>query len=190
MVALVIGLSGCQPAAETNANLTATTSPTPTKATFDPAAIEAEVLKLEREWVDAVKSHNAEPVKRILADDIVIVYPDGTKATKAEEVSSTESGAITADTFEMIDPKVTVLDADSAFITGRSVVKNGKYKAPNQKGAINISGEYRFLDVYAKRDGKWVAVASQATRIDPSIVAAAAASPSVSPSPAAASPTP
>src|SRR5256885_6935861 len=44
------------------------------------------------------------------------------------------------------DPKVTVIDADSAFITGRSVIKNGKYKDPKQKKSFDISGEYRFLD--------------------------------------------
>ena len=95
----------------------------------------------------------------------MIVYPDGSTATKADEVRTIESGAITADAFEMIDPKVTVIDGDSAFITGRSVIKNGKYTIPNQKKPIDISGEYRFLDVYAKRDGKWQAVASQATKI-------------------------
>lgn len=194
MLALVVGLGGCQPAAETNPNLAAA-SPAPTKETVDPAAIEAEIIKLEREWADAIKSHNAEPIKRILAEDISLVYPDGTKATKADEVRAAETGAITADTFEMIDPKVTVIDADSAFISGRSVVKNGKYNAPNQKKPIDISGEYRFLDVYAKRDGKWVAIASQATRIDQAVLAAAAASPSPSASPssspaAATSPTP
>jgi hypothetical protein len=65
----------------------------------------------------------------------------------------------------MIDPKVTVINADSAFVTGRSVIKNGKYKDANTKKTIDISGEYRFLDVYSRRDGKWQAVASQATAI-------------------------
>ena len=95
----------------------------------------------------------------------MIVYPDGTLATKADEVSTIESGAVTADAFDMVDPKVTVVNADSAFITGRSVIRNGKYKDATTKKAIDISGEYRFLDVYRRRDGKWQAVASQATKI-------------------------
>jgi hypothetical protein len=101
-----------------------------------------------------------------VADDAVIVYPDGTVATKAIEVQTIESGGITADAFEMVDPKVTVINADSAFITGRSIIRNGKYKDPNTKKTIDISGEYRFLDVYRRRDGKWQAVASQATKIE------------------------
>ena len=162
---LGMSLAGCQRAAsETNRNDAAATA-SPVKERFDPAAIQAEVLKLEREWLEAAKTHNPEAVRRMVADDVVLVYPDGTTATKADEIRTIESGDITADAFEMIDPKVTVIDADAAFITGRSTIKNGKYKDPNAKRTIDISGEYRFLDVYAKRDGKWQVVASQATKI-------------------------
>jgi ketosteroid isomerase-like protein len=166
ILAVVAMMNGCQPALDTNRNA-AIASASPAKEAFDPAAIQAEIIKLEREWADANKTHNAEAVKRLVADDAVIVYPDGSTATKADEVRTIESGAITADAFEMIDPKVTVIDADSAFISGRSVIRNGKFMMPNQKKPIDISGEYRFLDVYAKRDGKWQAIASQATKILP-----------------------
>jgi len=188
---IVVVLSGCQPAADTNRNLAAA-SATPAKETFDPVAIEAELIRIEREWANASKTHNAEAVKGFLADNALIIYPDGTTATKADEIKTLESDAITADSFEMVDPKVTVIDADAAFITGRSVIKNGKYAVPGQKKPVDISGEYRFLDVYARRDGKWQVVASQAVKIEPAAVAAAAASPaaSVSPSPKAASPSP
>jgi ketosteroid isomerase-like protein len=188
---IVLFLAGCQPAVDTNRNLAAASS-TPAKEAFDPAAIEAELLKLEREWAAAAKNHDAEAVRRIVADDAVMVYPDGTPGTKADEVRTIESAAITADGWEMVDPKVTVLDADAAYITGRSIIKNGKYKDPNQKNPIDISGEYRFLDVYARRDGKWQAVASQATKIaNPAPAASPSASPAASVSPTArTSPTP
>jgi len=163
---IVVVLSGCQPAADTNRNVTAA-SATPAKESFDPAAIEAELIRIEREWANASKTHNVEAVKGFLADNAVIIYPDGTTATKADEIRTIETGSISADSFEMLDPKVTVIDADSAFITGRSIIKNGKVTVPNQKKPIDISGEYRFLDVYAKRDGKWQVIASQATKILP-----------------------
>lgn len=185
LVALVF--SGCQPAADTNRNL-AVASASPVRETFDAAAIEAELIRIEREWANASKTHNAEAVKGFLADSAVMIYPDGTTATKADEIRSIESGGISADSFEMLDPKVTVIDADSAFIIGRSVIKNGKITLPNQKKPIDISGEYRFLDVYAKRDGKWQVMASQAVKIDPAAAAVAPAGPS--PSPAASAPSP
>lgn len=164
LIAVFVVLNGCQPALDTNRNAAVATA-SPAKEAYDRAAIEAEILKLEREWADANKTHNAEAVKRNLADNAVIVYPDGSTATKADEVRAIESGSITADSFEIVDPKVTVIDGDSAFITGRGVIKNGKNVVAGQKRPIDISGEYRFLDVYAKRDGKWQVVASQATKI-------------------------
>jgi len=181
---MVIVLSGCQPAADTNRNLAAA-SATPAKETFDPVAIEAEVIRIEREWYNATKTHSAEAAKGFLADNVSLVYPDGTAATKADEIRAIESGAMSSDSYEMVESKVTVINADSAFITGRSVIKNGKYTVPGQKKPIDISGEYRFLDVYARRDGKWQVVASQAVKIEPAAVAAAAVSP---PAPATASP--
>ena len=187
----VVVLNGCQPAADTNRNLAAATA-TPAKEAFDPAAIEAEVMRIEREWYSAAKTHNAEAAKGFLADNVILVYPDGTAATKADEIRSIESGAMTADAYDMLESKVTVMNADSAFITGRSVIKNGKIVVPNQKKPIDITGEYRFLDVYARSDGKWQVVASQAVKIEPgAVAAAAAASPaaSVPPPPAKASPT-
>ncbi len=166
IVAIVVVMNGCQPALDTNRNNAVATS-TPAKEAYDAAAIEAEIIKLDREWADANKTHNSEAVKRIVGDNAVIVYPDGSTATKADEVKTVESGSITADSFEILEPNVTVIDGDSAFITGRGVIKNGKNVVPGQKKPIDISGEYRFLDVYAKRDGKWQVVASQATKILP-----------------------
>jgi ketosteroid isomerase-like protein len=165
VILLTMVLAGCQPAApETNRN-DAVAVASPVKERVDPAAIEAEILKLEREWMDAPKTKNGDAVRRVVADNAVLNYPDGTVATKADEVRTVEAGDVTSDSFEMLESKVTVVDADVAFISGRSSIKNGKYKDPNTKKTIDISGEYRFLDVYAKRDGKWQVIASQATRI-------------------------
>lgn len=178
---IVVALAGCQPAApETNRNAdTATASPA--KPAFDAAAIQAEVLQTGRDWIKAGETYDVEAMRRIVADDAILVYPDGTSGTKADEVRIAETKAITGDGWEVIEPKVTVLSADSAFITGRSRIKNGKYKDPNMKTAIDISGEYRFIDLYAKRDGRWQVIASQATKILAPVVAASpAASPAAS----------
>ena len=166
IVAVVAVMNGCQPALDTNRNNAIATA-SPAKETYDAAAIEAEITKLEREWADANQTHNPEAVKRIVSDNAMIVYPDGSTGSKDVEIKTIESGLITADSYEMFDTKVTVIDADSAFITGRGVIKNGKNVVPGQKKPIDLSGEYRFLDVYAKRDGKWQVVASQTTKILP-----------------------
>ena len=162
MFALVMVQAGCQRASAPPTNR-AETTPTPRK--IDAAAIEAEVIKLEREWADAVKNGDADAARRVMADDIAIVNPDGSTSAKTEEVEAIQARAVTMDSWEILEPKVTVLDENNAFVTGRGVIKNGKSKVPDSKKTIDISGEYRFLDVYARRNGTWQAVASQTTPI-------------------------
>jgi ketosteroid isomerase-like protein len=167
MTVAVIGFASiaCAPSNDTNSSLTTNRNPTPPAETFNAASIEAELKKLEQDWANAFKTKDAETVRRVLADDIVLTYPDGATGTKADEVQLAETGAFSADSWELADAKVTVLDADAAYMTGRTVVKNGKLKDPKSGQTMDISGEYRFLDVYAKRNGRWQAVASQVTKI-------------------------
>ena len=162
---MVFASFGCGRTAETNLNSSLTTNKNVAVEPVNTASIEAEVKKLGREWSSAFKTRDAEAVRRVLADDVVITYPDGLVSGKNEEVQSIETGAITADSWDVVDEKVTVINADSAFITGRAVVKNGMYKDPKAPRPIDISGEYRFLDVYARKNGRWQAVASQTTKI-------------------------
>lgn len=181
----VMALAACQPTAETNRNADTATA-TPAKPAFDAAAIQAEVMKVEREWFKAGETYDVEAMKRIVADDAILVYPDGTPGTKADEVRIAESKAVTSEGIEILEFKVTVMSADSAFITGRSRFKNAKYKEANMKKAIDLSGEYRFLDVYGRRNGQWQVIASQATKIltpAPSASPTASAAPSAPPPP-------
>ncbi len=162
---MAMGQAGCQrAAAPTNlADRGAATAPTPEK--IDVAAIEAELIKFDRQWAEAVKTGDADAARRVIADDIVITNADGSSSSKADEVRTIQSGAITMEAYEILEPKATVVDANNAFVTGRGVIKNGRLKVPNSTRLIDISGEYRFLNVYTKRDGKWQAVASQTTPI-------------------------
>lgn len=170
VVAMVTIVSiGCYSSGDTNRDSTLTTNRNTRPEPVDTASIEAEVKKLESDWSAAAKAKDVEAVKRILADDIVLTYPDGSTGTKNDEVQLVETGAITSDSWELFDTKVTVLDADAAFMTGRAVVKNGKLKDQKSQQTIDISGEYRFLDVFAKRNGRWQAVASHVTKVQPQV---------------------
>ena len=162
---MVLSAAGCQKAAPpTNlAESRVAVSPTPEKV--DTAAIQAEIIKLEQDWANAVKTGDAETAGRVMADDVTIINPDGSASNKVAEVQAIQDKLVTIESWEIQEPKVTVLDANNAFVTGRGVIRNGKSRVPNSKQTIDISGEYRFLDVYARRNGKWQAVASQTTAI-------------------------
>jgi hypothetical protein len=187
VLAVTLSTFACKPPAETiNRQSAVITNVAPP---VDPVAVEKELIRLERGWSDAAKNHDANAAGQILADDIFLTYPDGTTGTKADELRVISSGAMSVDSTDLLDTKVTVLNPESAFITGRSIIKNGKYKEQNTK-AIDISGEYRFTDLYVKRNGKWQALASQTTKIEnptssasPSKAPAKSSSPSPSPTP-------
>jgi hypothetical protein len=182
--------SGCQKAAEDTNRAAA--PPSPTAETINTAAIETELLRIENDWPRVVKEKDVEAVKRVEADDGVFIYPDGTIGDKATDVQDMERGALSADSWEVMDLKVNVVNKDAAVASGRSVVKNGKYKTPEGK-SIDISGQYRFIDTFARRNGEWKLVAGAATPIrepgptgSPAMKAspAAAASPAMKASPA------
>jgi hypothetical protein len=161
-----------------NTNAVATPQPTP-----DTAAIERELLRVENDFPRVLKERDADAIRRVEADDIVEIIPDGSTSTKAQDISDVQAGNLTADSWEIVEAKVTVLNNDAAFVSGRSVIKGGKSKSPNGK-IVDISGEYRWIDSFARRDGQWKLVASAAVKIQQPGAAAAKASPSASASPA------
>ncbi|HEY6804613.1 MAG TPA: nuclear transport factor 2 family protein [Pyrinomonadaceae bacterium] len=166
LIVALSGLASCTKPVAPDSNREMTkASPTP-RETVNPVAIEAEITKLENEWSAAAQRGDIDTLRRILADDLVITLVDGNVGDKAGEIKNAESGAVTAEAWELADTKVTVLSADSAFITGRGVIKKGKFKDPATGKVSDISGQYRFTDVYVRRNGQWQAVASQTTQIE------------------------
>ncbi|MDX6303386.1 MAG: hypothetical protein QOI77_355 [Blastocatellia bacterium] len=177
-VLVVFSQFGCASPQNTNTAVsTATPAPTP-----DKAAIEAELTKIENDWPRIIKERDVATVRRIEADDAFFVYPDGSLGDKAQDVKDMEAGSLSADSWEVLDVKVNVLDNDSAVVNGRNIVKGGKYKMPDGK-VQDISGEYRWVDTFARRNGQWQVVAGAATPVQKG--AAATPTPKASPSPGA-----
>ena len=61
-------------------------------STIASVSVEQELIELERHWNDAFLKKNLATLKSIMADDIVIVYGDGSQATKAEDIASIGKG--------------------------------------------------------------------------------------------------
>ena len=169
----------------TNTNTVALASPEPTP---DKAAIEAELTRIENDWPRILKERDAATVRRVEADDILLVYPDGSAGNKEQDLKDIESGALTADSWEVTDITVTIIDNDAAVVRLRTIVKNGKYKSPDGKSQ-DISGQFRSIDTFARRNGQWQLIGSATVKIM-SPTPEPKPSPTAKPSPAAnASPT-
>ena len=185
VLAAAVFCSGCAsqppPPPSTNANV-AVAEPTP-----DNAAIEAELTRIENDWPRIIKERDAATVQKVEADDIMIVYPDGTPGSKDQDLKDIGSGAFSADSWEVTDLTIKILNKDSAVASLRNVIKGGSLKAPDGR-TQDISGEYRSVDTFARRNGQWVIVATVSVPVknplpSTSPTPAGKASPSMKPSP-------
>lgn len=123
------------------------------------AGAEQELLRLQREWLDAYQKHDAAALERIEAEDFTLTEGDGKVTTKAEDVASLRNAKPPQpdDAFDVEDVQVR-LYGDTAVLIGRVIIK---YR---NKGQM-VAEQYRYTDTYLKRRGKWQVVASQLTRI-------------------------
>ena len=119
-----------------------------------------ELAKLNRQWMESYVRRDTGFLEQHLADDYMSTFPDGTVLDKKGEIDALESGAVALTEMTPSEMKVRTY-GDAAVITGQSTIKA---KVNGQE----VSGEYRFTDVWAKQANRWMAVASQVTRIAPS----------------------
>jgi ketosteroid isomerase-like protein len=118
---------------------------------------EADLLKVEREWLDAYMKSDIAALERIKADDYNITYSTGEVMTKAQEIAKLKSMPAAAFKLNTEDTRVR-LYGDTAVLTGaliQSWTDNGK--------PMNV--RLRYTDVWAKRNGRWQVVAAQLTNI-------------------------
>ena len=121
------------------------------------SSTEKALMKIEQDLLDAFLKGDWALFERYLAPGFVFTAPDGNFQDKAQWQADTKSGALKIETSKNEDMKVHVY-ADAAIVTYRSIDK-GTYKGND------ISGQYRWTDVFLKRGGQWKIVSTQGTPI-------------------------
>ena len=114
-----------------------------------------EVARLNRQWMESYVRGDVGFLERHLAEDYSSTFPDGSVLDKRGEIEALKSGAIALEEMTPSEMKVR-LYGETAVITGQSRIR---------AKANEISGEYRFTDIWVKGGEGWSAVASQVTRI-------------------------
>ena len=115
-----------------------------------------EILKLEKEFIQAIVKNDAEGIGRFLDDDWVIIDADGGVVDKARFLGVVKSGDLSHEMMESDDVRVRVY-GDSAVVTGLTRTK-GKFKGQD------FTTQERATDVFVMREGRWQCVFSQLTR--------------------------
>jgi len=118
---------------------------------------EEELLKLEKEFAEAIVKNDLEGVERLVVDDWIIIGPDGEIVERARFFEVIKSGAMTHDAMESEDFRMRIY-GDSAVVTGITRTK-GKFMGQE------FSTQERATDVFVKRDGRWQCVLTHLTRI-------------------------
>ena len=122
------------------------------------AGADAELKAIEQQWLDAYMKSDATFIKNLEADDYAIVEPDGAVTTKEQDVKATTDKTFVLKSATMSDFKCRMIGDNSAVVTCM-------LKMSGTDDGKDFSGDYRGTDVFEKKNGKWMAVASQLTKV-------------------------
>ena len=118
--------------------------------------MEEELLKLENEFARAVTSNDADALDGLLADDWVIVEPDGSLIDKARFLGVIKSGALSHESMESTDLRVR-LYGNTAVVTALTTSK-GEFMGQD------FASCERATDIFVKQADRWQCVFTQLTR--------------------------
>jgi ketosteroid isomerase-like protein len=110
------------------------------------------LLELNADYIRSVQTSDVRRFDQILADDFVCANPDGSLVDRASFLKQTARPVAIAD-LAAHDVNVRLI-GDCAIIHARTT-----YRLPDGR-----SGAGRYTDVWARRNGQWLAIAAHVTR--------------------------
>ena len=118
-----------------------------------------ELERLERELVEALGRGDGEALARILDDAFVFTDPSGRSLSRDRCLEEIRRGELAFDEAELRSAR--------ARVFGETGVVVGSIWLRGRAGEMGYDGEYSFVDVYRKADGRWRAVLSSGDRAAP-----------------------
>ena len=112
----------------------------------------ATLAALNADYIRSVQTSNVARFKEILADDFLCSQPDGALIDRARFLDVT-ARPVTISNLEAHDVNVRLM-GDFAIVHARTTYTTADGKA----------GSGRYTDVWARRDGRWLAVSAHVTR--------------------------
>ena len=111
-----------------------------------------ELLQLNTAYIDSVRKSDVRRFREILSEDFLCTLADGTLVDKAQFLARTSSA-----------PPLQKLDAQDVNVRliGNVAIIHARTTFTLNDGT---NGSGRYTDIWARRDGKWLAVAAHVTR--------------------------
>jgi hypothetical protein len=113
------------------------------------------ITNLENQWVGAIVKKDTATIDRLLADDFSGTTDDQIYS-KADAIEDVKTG--THESLELDNMKVRLFGDTTAVVTMGQTEKS-------RHGDKDFSGHYLFTDVWARKNGQWIAVASHGSRV-------------------------
>ena len=113
--------------------------------------------QIERDWVDALQRNDVAFVDSVLAPEFIATYGDGSRGDRKRELQLVKEFNQQVDKWTVGEFTVKVFGETAVvWFTQRLV-------GPIQGVPTEIVT--RYMDVFVNRDGKWLCVASQSTKV-------------------------
>ncbi len=131
------------------ADVQAPSDHSPTKGTN----ISDEIKQIERDWAEAMTGGDLDKVGQIVADDWTGIAYDGRKITKQSLLADVKAGKNKAESIEVGPMNVKLL--------GNVAVVQGSDTEKSVMNGAETTGKWVWMDVFVRRQGKWLAIRSQ-----------------------------
>jgi ketosteroid isomerase-like protein len=113
--------------------------------------------QLERDWVEALQRNDVDFVNNVLAPEFVSTYGDGSRGDRARELQLVKEFNQQVDKWTVDEFTVRVFNETAVvWFTQRMT-------GPVQGKPTEIVT--RYMDVFVNRDGKWLCIGSQSTKV-------------------------
>jgi ketosteroid isomerase-like protein len=128
-------------------------------ARADNVSDKKQILKLENDWVRALKTKDRQFLDKIVAPSFTFIEPDGTVKNRAEYLADRSSDSVETEAFENVDLKVHVF--------GNFAVASGLAKITERRQGKLYRFRLRWKEMWMKDKGNWQVLTSQATPVNP-----------------------
>ena len=115
------------------------------------------LIQLERDWDTAFRAKDLAFLERVLADEFVATYGDGSLGNKARELTLAKEFNKQVDSSTQDEFSVKIY-GDTAIVWFRQTLTG-----PSKGQLLEVV--YRYVDVFVLRDGRWQCVTSQSTKV-------------------------